>query len=182
MATSIPATIIAGQGDAQGNHAVLIPRLAVHFKEIENCRPFGTINLQLDRPLNRTHADCWTRRVTWLPVRGAMRGQVRHEAFGFIKVRLECPLGGPVYEAWIMLPEGSKLTYCEDQVEIVADVFIAGVSYGTRCALHIDHTPAVVAPPWFGEIYGGALHWEIQVSPLDTAPAPQAASGKRDGG
>jgi CTP-dependent riboflavin kinase len=157
MAASIPATIIAGQGNAQRNHAVLIPRLAKHFKEIENCRPFGTINLQLDQPLNRSRADYWTRRVTWLPVDGAMRGQVRHEAFGFIKIRLECPTSGPLSDAWIILPEGSTTTYCENQVEIVAAVHVAGVSYGTRCAIHIDHTPSVAAPPGFGEIYGGSL-------------------------
>ena len=157
MAASIGATIIAGQGDAQYNHAALIPRLALQFKEIENCRPFGTINLQLDQPLDRIHADYWTRRVTWLPVHGATRGQVRHEAFGFIRIKLECPVSGPMYDAWIMLPEGSKLTYCEDRVEIVADVLIADLSYGTRCAIRIDHNPSIAAPSWFGEIYGESL-------------------------
>src|SRR5438094_899942 len=121
------ATVIPGQGDANGNHAVLIPRLARHFREIENCRLFGTINLQLDQPLDRSRADLWTPRVTWLPVNGAMRGQVRHEAFGFIKIKLECPLSGRLYDAWVIIPEGSKLTYREDQAEIIADVFVDGV-------------------------------------------------------
>jgi hypothetical protein len=57
LATSIAGTIIAGQGDAHRNHAVLIPRLAAYFSEIENCRPFGTINMQLDQSLDRRHAD-----------------------------------------------------------------------------------------------------------------------------
>jgi hypothetical protein len=36
-----------------------------------------------------------------------------------------------------MLPEGSDLTYSEDRVEIISDVFVQGVVYDNRCAIHI---------------------------------------------
>jgi hypothetical protein len=158
MTISIAATIVAGQGKAALNHRVLIPRIAVHFPEVAKCRQFGTINVRLDQALDRSHADFWTPHIAWIPAQmpGADRAH-RLEAFGFIKIAFECPLGGPIYEAWIMLPEGSNMTYLDDQAEIIADVFIDGAAYGSRCAVHIDHSLGVAAPSWFGEIYGQSL-------------------------
>jgi hypothetical protein len=158
MTDSITATIIPGQGSAAANHRRLIPRIAKRFPEVAKCSEFGTINVQLDRPLGRSHADFWTPHIAWIPVHlsGADRAQ-RLEAFGFIRIALECPLGGARYAAWIILPEGADLTYCNDRAEIIAGEFIAGVAYGVRCAVHIDHKPAIAAPSWFGEIYGKSL-------------------------
>jgi len=158
MPISITATIIAGQGNAAGNHRLLIPRIAARFPEVANCSQFGTVNVELDQALDRSRADFWTPHIAWIPAAlpGADRAH-RLEAFGFIRIEFECPLGGPQYPAWIMLPEGSDLTYSDDRAEIVAGVFIEGVAYGQRCAIHIDHLPAVAAPSWFGHIYGKSL-------------------------
>jgi hypothetical protein len=158
MAESITATIVPGQGNAAANHRRLIPRIAKHFPEVSWCSEFGTINVQLDRPLDRSHADFWTPHIPWIPayLSGADRAQ-RLEAFGFIRVALECPLGGARYAAWIILPEGADLTYCSDRAEIIAGELIADVANGARCAVHIDHKPAIAAPAWFGEIYGKSL-------------------------
>jgi hypothetical protein len=158
MPISITATIIAGQGNAAGNHRLLIPRIAARFPEVANCSQFGTINVHLDEALDRSRADFWTPHIAWIPAAlpGADRAH-RLEAFGFIRIEFEYPLGGRQYPAWIMLPEGSDLTYSDDRVEIVAGVFIEGVAYGQRCAIHIDHLPAVAAPSWFGHIYGKSL-------------------------
>src|SRR5262249_11108423 len=116
------------------------------------------INVRLDQPLDHSRADFWTPHIPWIPaqLQGAERRQ-RLEAFGFIRIALECPGGGPRYTAWVILPEGSDLTYSEDRPEILAGELIAGVIYGARCALHLDHMPALPAPPWFGEIYGKSL-------------------------
>ncbi len=158
MTISITATIVPGLGDASKNHRVLIPRIAARFPEVAKCDEFGTINVQLDEPFDRTRADFWTAHIPWFPTQmpGAERAQ-RLEAFGFIRIALECPLGGPRHATWIMLPEGSELTYCRDRAEIIAREFIVGVAYGVRCVIHLDHTPALPAPLWFGEIYGRSL-------------------------
>jgi hypothetical protein len=158
MTITIAATIVPGQGNAAANHRLLIPRIAARFPEVADCSKFGTINVQLDQPLDRSRADFWTPQIPWIPTQmpGAERAH-RLEAFGFIRIAFEFPLGGPRYAAWIMLPEGSELTYCGDRAEIITSQFIAGVAYSARCAIHLDHTPALAAPLWFGEIYGKSL-------------------------
>jgi hypothetical protein len=155
MTITITATIVPGQGDAATNHYVLIPRIAARFPEIAKCSSFGTINLQLDEPLDHSHADFWTPQMPWIPVRLAGAARVpRIEAFGFTRIGLECPLGGPKYMAWIIMPEGASLTFRDDGAEIIVGEFITGVVHGVRCAIHLDHTPTLPAPPWFGESYG----------------------------
>ena len=151
MATRLTGTIVRGEGNAAKNHSVLIPLLATQFPEIANSSRFGTINVRLDQSFGKSRADIWTRRIIWQPVQ---RGERRLEAFGFVKIKLECPLNGPRYNCWIILPEGSTATYRDDQAEIIADIFIDSVSYGVACAIEIDHTPSVAAPPSFGTIYG----------------------------
>jgi hypothetical protein len=158
MTIRITATIVRGQGNAATNHRALIPRIATRFPEVAKCGAHGTINVALDQPLDRRRTDFWTPQIAWIPV--AMPGAERvHrlEAFGFIRIGFECPLGGAPYNGWIILPEGSELTYRENRAEIIVGVFVAGVEYGARCAIHIDHIPAIAAPPWFGEMYGRSL-------------------------
>ena len=152
MAIRVTGKVIPGAGDASRNHVVLIPLLATHFPEIANCRQFGTINVQLDQglDLDKSRADVWTRRLIWNPV----WMERRVEAFGFIKIRFECPVNGPAYDCWIIIPEGSRLTYRDDKVEIIADVFVEGVEYGADCAIDIDHTPSIPVPPSFGVLFG----------------------------
>src|SRR3974390_499348 len=121
MAARITGIIVRGEGSAAKNHSVLIPLLATQFPEIANSSRFGTINVRLDQSLDKSRADIWTRRIIWQPVQRAER---RLEAFGFIKIKFECPLNSPKYDCWIILPEGSSTTYHADKVEIISDVFI----------------------------------------------------------
>jgi|SRR5690242_7165873 hypothetical protein len=158
MTFTTTATIIPGQGDAATNHRALIPRIAMHFPEVAKCSAFGTINLHLDQPFDRSRADFWTQHIPWIPIHlGGAEVGPRAEAFGFIRVVFECPFGGAKYKSWIILPEGASLTYREDHAEVIAAEFISGVSYGARCAVHVDHAPSLPAPPWFGKIYGKSL-------------------------
>jgi hypothetical protein len=159
MTIRITATIVPGQGNATANHRHLIPRIARSFPEVVKCSEFGTINVTLDQPLDRRRTDFWTPQIAWIPV--AMPGAEhvhRLEAFGFIRIGFECPLGRAPYNGWIILPEGSELTYRENRAEIIVGEFVAGVAYGARCAIQIDHITAIAAPPWFGEMYGRSLH------------------------
>jgi hypothetical protein len=155
MTVRITATIVEGQRDAAANHRALIPRIARRFPEIAKCSAFGTINVQLDQPLDRSYADFWTPQIPWIPVRlGGAKSAPRTEGFGFIRIGFECPLNGPTYMAWIILPEGAIATFCDERAEIIASEFIAGVAYGARCAIRLGHTPVLPAPSWFGETYG----------------------------
>jgi len=147
----ITGTVIRGEGNAASNHAVLIPVLAPHFPAIANSNQFGTVNVRLDQPLDKSRADIWTRRIIWQPFQ---KNERRVEIFGFINIKFECPLNGPQYDCWIILPEGSMITYRDKEAEIIANVFMETVAYGVECALHIDHMPSAVAPPSFGLLYG----------------------------
>lgn len=154
MAVRITGTVIGGEGNAARNNSVLIPILAPHFPEIANTSQFGTINVRLDQSLDKSCADIWIRRIIWQPVQ---RTERRLEAFGFVRIKFECPLKGPAYNCWIMLPEGSKITYRDDEAEIIANIFIESVAYGVNCAIELDHTPSIAAPPSFGVIYGSSF-------------------------
>jgi hypothetical protein len=169
MTFNICATVVPGQGNAATNHRVLIPRIAACFPEVAKCSAFGTLNVQLDAPLERSHADFWTPHIAWIPAQtlGGNRA-LRLEAFGFIRITFECPIGGPRYAAWIMLPEGSDLTYRADQAEIITGEFIAAANNAARCAIHLDHVPGLLAPLWFGENYGKSLNRNKSASGVKT--------------
>ena len=155
MGVRITGTIIVGEGSAARNHPVLIPLLAKHVPEVENCSQFGTINIQLDQPLDKSRADIWTPRIVWHPVHLQQVERFgRVEIFGLIKIRFEFPLSGPLYNAWIILPEGSSLTYRDDQAEAIADAFVPDLRPGANCAILIDRPATVAAPRAFGTFYG----------------------------
>ena len=146
-------TIICGDRLAYINHDVLIPQLAQLFPEIAACRPFGTINLKLDKPLRKDCADLWTPQIIWLPLVPLPRIP-RVEAFGFTRITVEGPLSDKIHDGWIILPEAARSTYNDLQAEVIVGVLVQGVEYGGHCAIHFSHTPLVIRPKWFGETYG----------------------------
>jgi hypothetical protein len=83
----ITGTIIHGEGLAQVNYERMIAAAAVHCPAVADCGRFGTINVRLDQLFDKGHADCWTPRVVWRPLRGL--DQDREEEFGFVRVELE---------------------------------------------------------------------------------------------
>lgn len=155
MAARITGIIIRGEGNAQRNNSVLIPLLAAEFSQIAGSSQFGTINVQLDQFLDKSRADIWTRRIIWQPVQ---RTERRLETFGFIKIKFECPPDSPAHDCWIILPEGSSITYRGNEAEIIAKDFIESVGYGVKCAIDIDHAPSIAAPSSFGVLYGMSFH------------------------
>jgi len=88
------------------------------------------------------------------------QSQDRPEEFGFVKIKLECPLQGPLYDARIIFPSGHPTTYLDPYlVEVIAAEIIGGqrVKHGSRCAIHLDHTPIKPRPSSFGEEYLATL-------------------------
>jgi hypothetical protein len=147
-----------GEGKAHVNYKAMIPVAALHCPEIASCDKYGTINVeQLAPPLRKSHADCWTPQVIWEPIVDAENlGRKRPEAFGFIKIGFECPLGTPLYDAWIIMPSGHGYSYEDTGVEIIASMWIPGANPGVPCAIHLDHKPLKERPAifnWPGSSY-----------------------------
>jgi hypothetical protein len=95
-------------------------------------------------------ADYWTTRIRWEAVVGDLG--IRHEKYGLIKIRFECP-PAEQYDAWIVMPEGHGYSYNENGgVEIVSETFIPEVRPGAACAIYIDHKPTEPRPGDFGGI------------------------------
>ncbi len=152
----ITGTIKPGQGDASKNYERMIAAAAVYCPAVANCGLHGTINVHLDQPLDKGHADCWTPRIPWKPVfwNGKEWDQKidREEEFGFIEIKFEHSLDGQLYDAWIVLPSGHGATYYDRfLVEIIAAELIGGcrLEYHTRCAIHLDHVPSIARPSSF---------------------------------
>ena len=161
----ITGTTKSGQGDASTNNRVSIPAAALHCPAVANYGLHGTINVQLDQRLSKSHADCWTPRFPWRPLvwKGKpYQGKDRDEEFGFIKIKFEFPLNGELYDAWIMLPSGHPATYFDPYtVEVIADVLVGGqrIAPENRCAIHLDHTPLTARRPSFGD------NWDLSSIP-----------------
>ena len=144
--------IIRGDQLAYINHDVLIPQLAQLFPEIAPCRRWGTINLKLDKPLQKHCADVWTPQIMWRPLVPLPRIP-RVEAFGFTRIKVSGPQND-IHDAWIMLPEAARSSYNDWQAEVIVGMLLRGVEYGRHCAIHLEHTPVAARPKWFGETYG----------------------------
>ena len=141
-----------GQGFARENYKKAIgPAIIKEFSALQNCWNHGTINVDfLDPPLRKSFANYWTTRIRWEAVVGDLG--IRHEKFGLIKIRFECPPAGQ-YDAWIVMPEGHGYSYNENGgVEIVSETCIPEVRRGAACAIYIDHKPTEPRPGDFGGI------------------------------
>jgi hypothetical protein len=149
---SIKGTRVSGQGAANENLKVLLPLLASDCPGIEKCYP-GTINVQLELPLQKKLADKWTQR-TWDPVFALPPN--RDEGFGFIEISFECPSGSQPRQAWILLSEGAPLTYDPFCAEIVAPD-LRPLPPDTPCVIHLARLPTQQAPKWFGR-----YRWRFQ--------------------
>jgi hypothetical protein len=154
----ILGTIQPGQGDASKNCQRMIGAAAVHCPEIADYGLFGTINVQLDEPFDKTRADCWTPKLVWVPIsfNGTPWDQKtgRLEEFGFVRIGFEYPLDNHIHGAWIIMPSGHPYSYCNQRpVEVIAAELIGDrrVQYYSRCAIRLNHNPAIPRPVTFGD-------------------------------
>jgi hypothetical protein len=132
----ILGTIRPGQGDASKNGERMIAAAAVNCPEIAGHGLFGTINVQLDEPFDKTHADCWTPKLEWVPnsFNGTPWDQKarRLEEFGFVRIGFEYPLDNHIHDAWIIIPSGHPHSYSNQHpVEVIAAELIGVVACNT---------------------------------------------------
>ena len=156
MTETITGIIVKGQGDAHKNFKAMIPPIALHFPAVAKCDQFGTINVELDQPLDKNHADYWTPQVSWSPKTWNVPNRL--ETFGFTKIKLGVPRGGHMNDAWMIMPDGNPLSYLGNRVEIISDVWIPDAKYDAACVIHLDHTPSIPRPDWFGKYFEQVLN------------------------
>jgi hypothetical protein len=135
MTDIIDAKVFQGCGVASKNIKFQLPHLVWQFPEIKDIFP-GSINVQLDEPLQNLKYDYTTLPTPWWDVDLQNPGHWAVETFSFRRVGLECPMGGPVYCAWIFGCHNSQWFSDPLRHEIIAEK-IAAISYGARCRIHI---------------------------------------------
>jgi hypothetical protein len=102
------------------------PLVVKYFPEIESCYN-GTINLQLERPLQVRLPDMVTP-----PLRWHSNGD---ERFGITEIKFE--LRDKLYRAWIYTAEHSPHRFNNMIAEILTER-IDGISLGLECAIHVQ--------------------------------------------
>jgi hypothetical protein len=133
MDLRIGASVAHGGGWASGGanpaNGTIIrqkPLVVKYFSEIANCYN-GTINLQLEIPLQVRLPDIVTPPLRWHP-----NGD---ERFGITEIKLE--LNDKMYRAWIYTAEHSPHRFNNMVAEILTER-INGVALGLNCAIHIE--------------------------------------------
>jgi hypothetical protein len=128
MATVVnEGRVVRGCQVGQQTLAKQIPLIAPEFPEIEKCHR-GSMNVELECGLGIIKHDHETGLILWEGLPG--------EQFGFLRIRLELPIGGPQHTAWIYTPYNSPHRQNRRQVEVIADK-IENVQNGSQCRIHI---------------------------------------------
>jgi hypothetical protein len=120
--------VISGLGAATSLLQLQKPMLRNCFPEIDDCK-IGTINVQLEHPLDVRIPDIVTPPITWQP------GSDIGERFGFTRIELE--LLKQRHKGWIYGAEFSTHRFNYMLVEVLARP-IEGIAPGLPCTLHLD--------------------------------------------
>jgi hypothetical protein len=120
--------VVNGLGAATNLIQLQRPLLRNCFPEIDNCKA-GTINIQLEHPLDVRIPDIVTPPIAWQP------GSNLGERFGFTKIQFE--ILQRRHEAWIYGAEFSSHRFNYMLVEVLARP-IDEIALGLPCTLHLD--------------------------------------------
>jgi hypothetical protein len=129
MSFTIDGTIVPGFGAADPNMGLQLPHFILVFPEIKRCRP-GTINLQLDQPLQVNNPHYTTPPIRWT-------ANAPPEQFSFLRIEFECPIGSPARRAWIYIPHYSPHRSNLFLIEVIAEP-IPEAAEGVRCRLRVS--------------------------------------------
>jgi hypothetical protein len=146
----ISGKIFHGQGDASKNYPTLLERLSKYVPGLKSFHP-ASINIELQKALERRRADVWTPRVQW---DATMQGhlETRIEAFGFTGIKIAFPPSITVYEGMIFAAEGAYSAYDPYVIEVILPKYVSGIE--EICSLQLDHEPIQEAPHDFGRQFG----------------------------
>lgn len=124
----IHARIIPGLGVAIRNLRLQLPLIEKEFPEIASCHR-GTINLELERPLDNLQPDYRTRPIHWVP------GSHNTEVFDFVRIALELPDHGELIPAWLYVAHRSPHRRNPRIHEVITrQLDLTGV---TQCRIHL---------------------------------------------
>jgi hypothetical protein len=126
------AKVVSGLGRANQTIAAQLPKIIQFFPEVRDCHS-GSINLELDEPLQVNNPDFTTPPIHWHPA-------AEPEQFSFPRVKLEHPWGGTHYKAWLYIAHFSPHRPNLFFVEVIA-ARIADLAYGDQCRLHVAARP-----------------------------------------
>ena len=115
--------------------------------DIKNIYP-GTINLTLDRPLRIPKFDYTTLPTPWWDVDERSPGRWAIERFSFLEIKLEAPIDGALYRAWIFDCHNSAYHSDPTRFEIISEK-IPSIASGQRCRIHIGGIPKNQMEPGF---------------------------------
>ena len=135
---SIRARKVPGLGAANGTLARQLPLISQDFPEVADCHP-GTINLELECPLEVTQPDHRTAPLAWTP-----SGRTT-EVFDLVRIELEFgPLPTRV-PAWLYVAHGSPHRCTPTVHEVIARQL--NLSEVRECQVHLRASAVTLARP-----------------------------------
>ncbi|WPC04697.1 glycosyltransferase family 9 protein [Pseudomonas benzenivorans] len=135
---SLRARIVPGLGVAQGTLARQLPLISKDFPEVADCHP-GTINLELECPLEVAQPDHRTAPLAWTP-----SGRTT-EVFDLVRIELEFgPLPTRV-PAWLYVAHASPHRGTPTVHEVIAQQL--NLSEVRECQIHLRASAVTLTPP-----------------------------------
>lgn len=135
---SLRARIVPGLGVAQGTLARQLPLISKDFPEVADCHP-GTINLELECPLEVTQPDHRTAPLAWTP-----SGRTT-EVFDLVRIELEFgPLPTRV-PAWLYVAHASPHRGTPTVHEVIAQQL--NLSEVRECQIHLRASAVTLTLP-----------------------------------
>jgi hypothetical protein len=131
MTFSINGKLEGGLKCAHISFALQLPHVIREFPELAGCYA-GTLNLRLEMPLLVLVPDHRTKAFAWHPPFPGVT-----EAFDFLRVRLEAPIGAKPVSAWFYIAHGSQHRADPALQEVVTKQQMP-VTDGVLCRVHID--------------------------------------------
>jgi hypothetical protein len=143
----IEGTTTNGLGIAIQTVKAQMPHFLKEFPEIGACR-IGTINVELEHPLDIREVDHATGPIMWEPDFS--------EKFSFLRVYFECPVGAKPVQAWLYIAHRSPHFTKPHYVEVLTED-LGEIERGTRCRLHLPKGTVQIgsANRHRGQLHGG---------------------------
>ena len=134
---SLKARIVPGLGVAQGTLARQLPLISQGFPEVVDCYP-GTINMELECPLEVTQPDHRTPPLAWTP-----SGRTT-EVFDLVRIELEFgPLPTRV-PAWLYVAHASPHRGTPTVHEVITQQL--NLSEVSECQIHLRASAVTLTP------------------------------------
>lgn len=134
---SLKARIVPGLGVAQGTLARQLPLISQGFPEVVDCYP-GTINMELECPLEVTQPDHRTAPLAWTP-----SGRTT-EVFDLVRIELEFDSLPTRVPAWLYIAHASPHRRTPTIHEVITQQL--NLSDVSECKIHL-RSSAVTLPP-----------------------------------